>query len=150
MTDFVVDASVAMAWCFEDEATRYTEAVLQRLAGASALVAAIWPYEVGNVLLGAERRGRISQSQSMRFLELLRSLPITVDEQGITHAWGDVLALGRAYRLTSYDAAYLELAARADLPLASQDDHLLQACRAGGVVVIAPPSDAEAEGSPRT
>ena len=142
MSDFVLDASVAMAWCFEDETTPYTEAVLGRLKSARAVVAAIWPYEVANVLLGAERRGRITQSLAMHFLELLRALPISVDEQGHAHAWGDVMALGRAHGLTSYDAAYLELAARADLPLASQDERLLRACRAVGVVVIQPPARA--------
>ena len=140
MTDFVVDASVTMAWCFEDEATPFTEAVLHRLSSDDALVTTIWPYEVANVLLGAERRGRITQSQTIRFIELLRALPISVDEQGTTHAWGDVVALARAYRLTAYDAAYLELAARNDLSLATQDVQLIQACRAVGVVVIAPPS----------
>lgn len=142
MSDFVLDASVTMAWCFEDETTPYTEAVLQRLAGARAVTAVIWPYEVANVLLGAERRGRITQSQAIHFLELLRALPISVDEHGHTQAWGDVTALGRAHGLTSYDAAYLELAARADLPLASQDERLVQASRAIGVVVIQPPADA--------
>jgi predicted nucleic acid-binding protein len=140
LTDFVLDASVAMAWCFEDETTPFTESVLQRLASGHALVTAIWPYEVANVLLGAERRGRVTQSQSIRFLELLRALPVRVDEHGTAHAWADVVALGRAHRLTSYDAAYLELAARNDLPLASLDEPLLEACRAVGVVVIAPPS----------
>jgi predicted nucleic acid-binding protein len=140
LTEFVVDASVSMAWCFEDESTPFTEAVLQRLATGRALAASIWPYEVANVLLGAERRGRITRSQAMRFLELLRALPIRVDEEGTMRAWSDVLALGRSHRLTAYDAAYLELAARNDLPLASQDAQLLQACRDIGVVVIAPPS----------
>lgn len=138
MTDFVVDASVAMAWCFEDGSTPFTEAVLQRLSTDRAQVASIWPYEVANVLLGAERRARITQSQAMRFLELLRALPITVDEEGTSRAWSEALALGRAHRLTAYDAAYLELAARNDLPLASQDEQLLQACRDVGVAVIAP------------
>ena len=138
MTEFVVDAPVAMAWCFEDENTPFTEAVLQRLTTDRARVASIWPHEVANVLLGAERRARITQSQAMRFLELLRALPISVDEEGPGRAWSEVLALGRAHRLTAYDAAYLELAARNDLPLASQDEELLQACRAVGVVVIAP------------
>jgi predicted nucleic acid-binding protein len=138
LTEFVVDASVAMAWCFEDESTPFTEAVLQRLTTDRAHVASIWPYEVANVLLGAERRRRITQSQAMRFLELLRALPISVDEEGTRRAWSEVLALGRAHRLTAYDAAYLELAARHDLPLASQDEQLVQACRAVGVVAIAP------------
>ena len=140
MTDIVVDASVTMAWCFEDEATPFTEDILQRLSSARAVVTAIWPYEVANVLLGAERKGRVTQSQTMRFLELLRALPIDVDDFATAHAWGDVVALGRAHRLTSYDAAYLELAARLDLPLASQDVQLLRACREVGVVVIEPPS----------
>lgn len=138
MTEFVVDASVAMAWCFEDEATPFTEAILQRLSTDRAQVASIWPYEVANVLLGAERRGRITESQAMRFLELLRALPITIDEEGTGRAWSETLALGRAHRLTAYDAAYLELAARNDLELASQDVQLVQACRDIGVVVIAP------------
>jgi predicted nucleic acid-binding protein len=138
LTEFVVDASVSMAWCFEDESTPFTDAVLQRLSTDRAQAASIWPYEVANVLLGAERRGRITESQAMRFLELLRALPIRVDEEGTLRAWSDVLALGRAHRLTSYDAAYLELAARNDLPLASQDEQLLRACRDIGVVVIAP------------
>ena len=133
-----MDASVAMAWCFEDETTAYTEAVLQRLSTERARVATIWPYEVANVLLGAERRGRITQSQAMRFLELLRALPISVDEEGARRAWSEAMALGRAHRLTAYDAAHLELAARNDLPLASQDEQLLQACRDIGVVIIAP------------
>lgn len=138
MSEFVVDASVAMAWCFEDESTPFTEAVLERLTTDRARAASIWPYEVANVLLGAERRGRINQSQAMRFLELLRALPITVDDDGTNRAWTDTLALGRAHRLTAYDAAYLELAARNDLPLATQGDQLLRACRDVGVVVIAP------------
>jgi predicted nucleic acid-binding protein len=138
LTGFVVDASVAMAWCFEDESTAFTEALLQRLTTDHAEVASIWPFEVANVLLGAERRGRISQSQAMRFLELLRALPISVDDEGTRRAWSEVLALGRAHHLTAYDAAYLELAARHDLPLASQDEQLLLACRAVGVVVFAP------------
>lgn len=138
MTEFVVDASVAMAWCFEDESTPFTEAVLERLSTDRALAASIFPYEVANVLLGVERRGRITQSQAMRFLELLRALPISVDEEGTGRAWSEALALGRAHRLTAYDAAYLELAARCDLPLASQDEQLVRACRDIGVVVIAP------------
>jgi predicted nucleic acid-binding protein len=138
LRDFVVDASVTMAWCFEDESTPFTEAVLGRLSNAGALVTSIWPYEVANVLLGAERRGRVTQSQAMRFVELLRALPINVDPDGTAHAWAEVTALGRAHGLTAYDASYLELAARTDLPLASLDGRLLQACRAVGVVVIAP------------
>jgi predicted nucleic acid-binding protein len=138
LSEFVVDASVAMAWCFEDESTPFTEAILERLATDRAQAASIWPYEVANVLLGAERRGRITQSQALRFLELLRALPISVDHEGTGRAWSETLALGRAHGLTAYDSAYLELAARNDLPLATQDVRLLRACRDIGVVVIAP------------
>jgi predicted nucleic acid-binding protein len=140
----VIDASVTMAWCFEDETTPFTESVLRRLASESAWVTAIWPYEVANVLLGAERRGRITQRQTMRFLELLRALPITIDESGPTRAWEQTVTFGRTHSLTSYDAAYLELAARMDMPLASQDVQLLNACRAVGVVVIAPENEPSA------
>jgi predicted nucleic acid-binding protein len=70
---FVIDSSVAMAWCFEDEASDATDAVLDRLNEECAVVPAIWPLEVANVLLVAERRGRLSEAQASRFLELLSS-----------------------------------------------------------------------------
>lgn len=128
---FVVDASVTMAWCFEDEATPETERLLDRLATDSALVPPIWEYEVANVLLVAERRRRITESTAERFLRLLRQLPIEVDPGlgGMPH----VVALGRLHGLSAYDAAYLLLAEEQGLPLATRDAKLRAAARAAGV-----------------
>jgi len=126
---FVVDNSVVMAWCFEDECSDYAEAVLERLVDQQALVPAIWPLEVANVLLAAERRKRINPAQSTRFVQLLTDLPITVVSQDPAQALSDVLALGRTSRLSSYDASYLDLAIRRGLPLASRDDRLRKAAK---------------------
>ncbi len=135
---FVVDASVTMAWCFEDEATPATEAVLDRLRSERALVPAIWPLEVANVLLVAQRRGRVSEAQIGRFERLLTQLPIDVDETSTDIA--SLVALGRTHQLSSYDASYLLLAERAGLPLATLDDRLTQAAARAGVPLMIPPS----------
>jgi predicted nucleic acid-binding protein len=131
---FVVDASVTLAWCFEDEATPQTEAVLDRLTGDSALVPPLWELEVSNVLLLGERRGRLTESQSARFLELLRQLPVIVDLSAAD--MGAVLAAGRRHELTAYDAAYLVLAEREGLALATLDTRLRAAGAAAGLPMI--------------
>lgn len=131
---FVLDTSVAMAWCFEDEATPDTEAVLDRLADDPAVVPALWELEVANVLLVAERRGRLTEAQAARFVSLLSSLPINVDVTSppIT----TVLATGRQHNLSAYDAAYFILAARAGIPLATQDRALRTAAQTAGVPLL--------------
>jgi predicted nucleic acid-binding protein len=133
---FVVDNSVVMAWCFEDEASAYSERVLDRLRETPALVPAIWPLEVANVLLIAERRDRLSEAQTAHFAQLLQVLPIQVEEADTARILGPVLAVGRAHRLSAYDAAYLELAARHGLPLATQESWLRKAARNAGVAVL--------------
>lgn len=133
---FVVDASVSMAWCFEQETTPYTEAVLDRLIDHGAVVPAIWPLEVTNILLVGERRQRITQAQTAQFIQRLQSLPITVDTEAISGASGPVLALGRAQGLSAYDASYLELAMRQGLPLATQDTRLGEAAARVGVPLV--------------
>lgn len=125
-----------MAWCFEDEAGEYTDAVLHRLAHEEAIVPSLWPLEVVNVLLVGERRMRLSQADTTRFLTLLAALPITIDEETPYRAFNEALSLGRDYSLSSYDAAYLELAMRLGLPLATQDDRLRRAASDLGIVVI--------------
>ena len=135
MTGFVLDCSVAMAWCFADETNSYTEAVLQDLADTGAVVPSIWPLEMVNVLLVAERRKRISKAQSRRFVELLQSLPIAVDDVSASRIWDGVLSLAREQQLSAYDAAYLELAMREGLPLATADNALKRAAKRCGVVV---------------
>lgn len=134
---FVIDASVAMAWCFEDEVTDDTEAVLDRLRSEQAIVPAIWPLEVANVLLVAERRGRISEAQINRFIRLLGQLPIKLDDAGSDLA--GVVATGRAHGLSSYDASYLLLAERAGLPLATLDARLGGAATQAGVPLLIAP-----------
>lgn len=129
----VVDCSVTMAWCFEDEVTPYAEAVLDRLRDEEAVVPAIWPLEVANVLLVAERHQRIREAQTVRFTQLLQSLPITIEGESLPGALGAILSLGRECGLSAYDAAYLEVAARRGLAFATQDERLIAAARRLGV-----------------
>lgn len=133
MADFVLDASVAMAWCFDDEAGEYADKVLEALSTVSALVPVIWPLEVGNVLVGAKRHDRLPAAMSARFVELIRELPIEVETTESGLALGPVLALAREQGLSTYDASYLELAMRAGLPLSTQEGALLRAAAACSV-----------------
>jgi predicted nucleic acid-binding protein len=125
-----------MSWCFEDEAAPYTESVLDRLAGEEARVPAVWPLEVANVLLAAERRRRLTEAQSRRFVELLSTLPIHVDETTPARAMDGILSLAREQSLSAYDAAYLELAMREGLPIATRDLPLTEAARRCGVPLL--------------
>lgn len=131
---FVVDASVTLAWCFEAESTPSTEAVLDLLAEDSAVVPALWELEVSNVLLLAERRGRITETNSARFVALLGQLPILVDTAGAD--MNSVLAAGRRHQLTAYDATYLVLAQREGVPLATLDTRMRAAAHAAGVPLV--------------
>jgi predicted nucleic acid-binding protein len=129
-----MDCSVAMAWCFEDEKTSYTEALLNALSGgANAVVPSLWSYEVLNVLVIAQRRKRMSQAQALHFWRELQCLPIRIDENQTDRPSLEIMALADQYQLTAYDAAYLELALRESLPLASLDEDLKKAAKAAGV-----------------
>jgi predicted nucleic acid-binding protein len=130
---FVLDGSVTMAWCFDDEATPYTNGVRDRLADVKAIVPALWPIEVANATIVGERRKRLDEARSSRFLLLLSSLPIIVDEETAARAWADTMHLARAHNLSAYDASYLELAVRLGLPLACLDGKLKTAASAVGV-----------------
>src|SRR5690348_11890809 len=110
--EWVIDASLTMSWCFEDEKTAQTEAFLDRLTTTPAVTPQIWPFEVGNVLAIAIRRGRLTVSQREKFISMLKALPISIDVQSGQEALGRSLALADAHRLTLYDASYLELAQR--------------------------------------
>ena len=134
--DLVLDVSLSCAWCFADEASPAAWAVLERLQAAVAHVPALWVWETGNVLVQAERRGRISPAAIRTFLGLLESLPISIDQPTTTSAWHDTLALARSHRLTTCDAAYLELALRRSLPLASRDRALQAAAQLEGVPLL--------------
>jgi predicted nucleic acid-binding protein len=133
----VLDASVAVAWCFPDESTVFTEGVLDLFAsGTEAITAAIWPFEVANALLMGERRKRISVAQVTTVLQRISALPIAVETIRTDTAFGQILSVARQEQLTEYDAAYLELALREGLPLASLDNGLRRAARNAGVGLV--------------
>ncbi len=133
---FVVDTSTTMTWCFNDEMTAATDALLDQLRITGAIAPVVWPLEVANALLVAERRRRITENEATRLAQLLQSLPITIDEDGIARVLGAVLALAREHTLSSYDASYLELAMRQGLPLATQDTRLRAAATRAGVPLL--------------
>ena len=133
---FVIDSSVAMAWCFQDEATPATNRLLDRMGDEAAAVPGWWYLEVTNVLALAERKKRISSAQVDEFIALIESFDLEIDDQAPKRAFAHLLPLCRGHRLTSYDAAYLELALRRRLPLASLDDGLRAAAKALGVKVL--------------
>jgi len=130
---FVLDASVALAWCFETETDHFTDAVLDSLAERTAVVPAVWPLEIGNAMVVAERRGYLDQASSVRFLNLLRQLSIEVEQESPQRMFGEILLLAREQQLSTYDASYLDLAMRSGLPLASRDQVLIQAASRCGV-----------------
>jgi predicted nucleic acid-binding protein len=126
----VLDASVAVAWCCEDEKSHFTEGILDLLsAGTEVLTPAIWPFEVANALLAAERRKRITVARVTALLRRIAGLPISVDPIESGRAFEQILSVARQQNLTEYDAAYLELALRTGFPLATLDDDLKQAAR---------------------
>jgi predicted nucleic acid-binding protein len=135
---FVVDNSVVMSWCFEEEANSYAEAVLESLEAGETFVPAVWPLEVGNVLLAAEKKNRLSQAAVVRFLELLGGLPIVVEQETPERMLKEIVSLAREHRLSTYDASYLDLAMRLDLPLSTQDTSLLKAATECKVPVYEP------------
>jgi len=123
---FVLDCSIAVAWLFEDEATPQTDALLDRLKDSGALVPTLWRLEVGNVLARAERLKRITAALMAAYLDLLDRLPIVTDTETDGRALRETLTLARREGLTTYDAAYLELAMRRGVELATRDKALIR------------------------
>ena len=136
MTAFVLDCSIAVTWCFDDEASDEADALLDHLQEQGAAVPSLFPLELGNILALAERRGRIPASGLPPRLELLATLPIQIDPNTAATALRETLTLARRHSLTTYDASYLELALRLGLPLASTDRALRRAASDEGVVVL--------------
>ena len=130
---FVVDASVAATWLLPDERPPEAEASYALLSDDYALVPTLWWYEMRNVFVVNERRGRIDRSQSDKALSVVAGLPIQLDRE---QDEGPLLDLARQHRLTVYDAAYLELAQRRGLGLATLDRALVKAARAERITVI--------------
>lgn len=134
---FVLDASVALAWCFPDEATSGTEAILDSLAnGTEALTPGIWPFEVANALLVGERRKRVTVAQVASVLQRVAALPISLDSVRVDRTFDQVLSFARQEQLSEYDAAYLELALREGLPLATLDESLRSAATRAGIAML--------------
>jgi predicted nucleic acid-binding protein len=134
MAVFVPDASLTLAWYFEDETTDWSEAQLARLqSGDTAVVPQHWQLEVANTIVLAIRRGRTTKDTSTAFFRSLLALPIRVDSATREATFRDVFAYAEKYRLTIYDAAYLELAIREGIALATLDNDLRTAARAAGV-----------------
>ena len=137
MAAFVVDASVCLAWCFPDESTPEAEALLQRLTnGEEIAVAAHWPLEVLNAAMQGVRRRRISARLAAGFLTRLASFRIQIDAYQDLYRIGAIRQLAERRQLTAYDAAYLELAMRLSLPLATLDAALRKAAEAEGVTLL--------------
>jgi predicted nucleic acid-binding protein len=126
-----------VTWCFADEASASTDALLDQMQEQGAVVPQLWHLEIGNVLTQAERRGRITAGDMAARIELLRRLPIVTDDETAGRALRDILALAREQRLTTYDASYLELAARRGLPLATRDTALQKAADRLGLGLLA-------------
>ncbi len=138
MTSFVLDNSVAMRWLLEsikEEDQRYAENVLKSFSNIDALVPNLWHLEATNVLLGAEKRAEITVGEIEGFIIQLENLPIQVDPLTAYQSFSKTIALGRAYNLSSYDAAYLELAIRESIPLSTLDKNLVNASKKSGVEI---------------
>ena len=134
MSQLVIDASVAIAAIPVEDRTQEARDIVRR-AVAGLVVPFLWPVEVGNVLLLGERRGRFSAERLVAHMRYLAAMPVTVDHEGPNHAWSATMELARRHRLTVYDAAYLELAVRLRVPLATFDAALARAAGAEGVTL---------------
>lgn len=140
MAEFVLDASVAFSWCFPGDPTEntpYSRRILSKLATDDAVVPEIWGFEIANVIFVAfNKRKRISQKQIDEYLHLLRALPIRVESNDL---WINVAleSQARKWNLSAYDTAYIDLALRKKLPIATTDDSLKLAAAAEGIQVLA-------------
>ena len=132
----VLDASFALTWCFDEEATARTKSTLAALRSDFAMVPAIWPLEIANGLITAERRGRVTPVVRDGFVALLQDIDIRVEPSDVALAFSELMPLARHEGLTTYDASYLELATRRSLPLATLDAAMAAAARRIGVDVI--------------
>ena len=136
MSAVVLDSSIAVSWCISDEADSKTDALLIRVRDHGAVVPARWFWEIANVLAMAQRKGRALASDIAISLDLLSALPIEIDAASAARAWRETLSLARTNKLTIYDAAYLELAIRSGLELATNDKVLHSAAKLAGVHLV--------------
>jgi predicted nucleic acid-binding protein len=127
--DFVLDCSMTMSWCFEDESNDYTDSILESLKNAKAIVPSIWSLEVANVLLLSKKHKRITDIECSSFMDALSVLPIFIDSSTTNRAMHSIFILANQVELTIYDATYLELAIREKIPLLTLDKQLLKAAK---------------------
>jgi len=133
---FILDSSVALAWILPDETNPTLDPLCDRLTDDIALVPPVWPLEVGNVLLVAVKRGRLTTKDVSQLITELRALPLEIDAASTERAMEETLALAKKYNVTTYDASYLELAKRRDLPLATLDTKLRHACVSAKIATL--------------
>jgi predicted nucleic acid-binding protein len=136
---FVLDASVALLWLVpetNEAGVDYASSVLNGLKASQVQVPSLWALEVANVVAKVESKGIVTEADSQRFIALLARLNIVTDQATAAHALVDTLNLARRYKLSAYDASYLELALRAGLPLATLDADLTKAATAAGVPIF--------------
>jgi predicted nucleic acid-binding protein len=136
LTGVVIDASLALAWCFPDEASEYADGVLVALEGRTVMVPPVWALEITNAVLVAERRKRAKLADVRRFVELLGGLTIIEQSQTVIDTVSSVLPLARQYGLSAFDAAYLDVAVRQGAPLATLDSTLERAGRSAGIKIF--------------
>ncbi len=136
MSKFVLDCSMTMSWFFEDEADAYADRAMDRLNAGGAIVPQIWNYEIVNALIVGEKNKRLERTQSQGILKRLRKLPIVIDKLQPNETMAEILLLSGKYKLSAYDAAYLELAVRLALPVATRDNVLAKSVIASGLQLL--------------
>lgn len=141
MSAVVIDSSLALTWCFEDEASPEIDLLFERIRDEGAAVPRLWHLELGNVLLQAEKRSRISRGDVAIRLDLIAVLPISIDQETAARAWREILTIARTESLTTYHATYVELAIRRGLTLLTKDNELAEATKRLGVVVLPAPGN---------
>ena len=139
MTWFVLDASVALSWIFQDEYSAYAESISEIMNRGQAIVPVVWPLEIANALLLATRRGSLEPNEAPMLIGDLNTLRIDVDQSISRESLAmATLTIGMLHRVSAYDASYLELAMRRGLPLATLDDRLATAADAAGIAILQP------------
>lgn len=133
---FVLDASVALAWCFPDESSHHAVSILHRFTDETAIVPSIWPLEVANALVVGVRRGRINEEQLSLVGQLLKELPIEIESTLVVRTFDGVVRMAVAHTLSVYDASYLELAQRLQCPMATADSKLAIAAKTCAIELI--------------
>lgn len=135
MAVLVLDASVTLSWLLAENQID-SDKLLDQVVAEGAITSVLWPFEISNILINAERHQRITKKRRIEALQEVRQLPISIDGEAMAHLWNDVVDIAASYRLTVYDAAYLELAIRLAIPLATYDRALRLAASAARVSIL--------------